>query len=278
MKPHSNIRGSTLITVIVIASISILVGLRVFSGFQNQLQDRRQIQLASGAAVARRTIINTIESGPSLLRTIQANANLSCLLTNGSDCNGRSGALDLRRSDNSIVVSPGGTSGFTLEGRPCSGFQPAGGNDACPLSYQLNFSFDCTASCLAKKPASEPFALSPAVRVTGQLLFRPKELGSLGSLNLTRFDINYLRGQSQLTAAELQNNCASMGGTWDAPGNKCELPVMRIGMCPTHHFFTGLDASNNPICRPVAMVGADCRGRSAVVGITDWGAFLCGKF
>lgn len=77
--------------------------------------------------------------------------------------------------------------GFNAMGEPCNpqAFAMAGGNDACPFRYELQWSAVCD-------PSGTPTCINPQVLLNAHLYYRPADMKNLGPIDENNLSINGL--------------------------------------------------------------------------------------
>lgn len=93
------------------------------------------------------------------------NTSLDCI-RNGTPCAAGGGGLFRIRSGSDVVYYDPVTSasaGFSPDGTPCNTFDPANGNDACPMRLDLRWTPNC--------PAAGP-CINPPVQIQARMLYR----------------------------------------------------------------------------------------------------------
>jgi hypothetical protein len=151
--------------------------------------------IAIGLAISRTDLVNNVQNDQAWSRTVQdiTNASLSCLRLE-TDCysgTAANGTFQLRDAADAVVYdgrSP--TSGFTIQGLPCTTFDPVLGNPLCPIHYDLRWEAQCIASP----------CINPPIKVTATADVRFAEKRAT-VVNLTRFNFTMFRKRIYCAAA-----------------------------------------------------------------------------
>lgn len=143
--------------------------------------------ISIGLAIAKTALVNNIQNDQSWSRTVQdlGNTSMDCL-RNQTDCfsgTPATGFFALRDAANTLTYngqSP--TEGFTIQGTPCSTYDPVNGNALCPIRFNVQWVALCTGlPCI-----------NPPLRVIGtaEVKFTAKRSTVV---NLSRFNFDVYR-------------------------------------------------------------------------------------
>lgn len=289
-------RGSALTMVLVASAVTMIAMGGTAVWLNHGLKQQHNVELAAMANTLQSRIRSYIESQESWRRTLTGDSQFECMLVDGTDCSTAGGTcvtstpdgscggdgtisggyVDLRDPAGEIYVrKPSGSiyqQGFDINGKPCAEFTMSG-NDICPFRYEIQWHPRCSGSCPSTLPTGALFATNIELEMRATLLFKPSS-GAYGELNVAKYSFTHVRNQSGILATQ----CASMGGTFNATLQSCDLPMISGSPCPAHTFVIGVDASRNRVCQTTKMIDNRCMNGSAIVGIDDAGRFICGKF
>lgn len=181
-------RGMGLVEVMITASIIAIVALGLATLFKDVFTVQNRANLGATANQLKSLIKAAIEDGKAWGYTVAANASLICLDPNDvTQCT--SGAaitgISLRQADNAVLLNDASSAnGFTTGGAACASWA-AGGNNACPFSYDITVRFECVAAATCK---------NPSVTVEALMMFSPLDQQLKASINPANYNVLVIRG------------------------------------------------------------------------------------
>jgi Tfp pilus assembly protein PilV len=160
-------RGMGLVEIMITASIIAVIALGLATLFKDVFTVQNRSNLGATANQLKNLMEAAIKDGKAWGHTVTANASLTCLdNTNSTQCT--SGAaitgIDLKQSDSTTLLNnSSAANGFTTGGAACNSWS-AGGNNACPFSYDITVRLTCMSGATCK---------NPNVRVEAVMKFSP---------------------------------------------------------------------------------------------------------
>jgi len=212
-------RGLTLVELLVSVSLVSILALGAAVLGSQVVKFSSQISSVDAAQTIRERALEIINSEQGWNRTISNAANaavFNCLVL-GTDCSAAPGGQF------SIVDSGGlwtdhtnGNWGFDASGLPCTSYNSAAGNDACPFRLNVSWMPIC-----AGAPCT-----NPEIRIVGNLEFSPATKDGQGAkINKDRFALDFVRGAADSLAA----TCRTLNGRFNLATRTCVMPL--VGRC-----------------------------------------------
>lgn len=174
-----NVKGMTIVEVMVAAGLASIVSLGVATMMQNMFIEQKRVALFATLNDLKVKITNNINDPNAWAKTMAANTSLSCL-TGNTTCTATTTPLKIILKDGAnntaydlLDWSSTGSNGFTEGGANCTGFSAAtgSGNDKCPISYRLVIDMKC--------PSPATTCTNPQLKITGRLIYNPSTTGTL---------------------------------------------------------------------------------------------------
>lgn len=187
LKSFLNKKGVTLVEVMVSAAMTAIVSLGVATMMQNSFKEQRRIVLLDTLKNQKTKFESMIRDQAIWNSTMNSSTHNSALIFNqmrAATPVSETGYVNpvefkLVYTDNTLAFdllgpddNSGTFAGFTEKGQACTTFNPATGNDDCPISYRLMIGTDCTtgAQCV-----------NPQLKLVARLVFNPSSSGTLNS-------------------------------------------------------------------------------------------------
>lgn len=209
MKTLLNAKGFSLVEAMIgLGALSLTATVMLnFANTQRLFASKNSSQTALTSL--RENILNTIVNQPSWDRTKTMNASLACMSTYPSTCpDGFGGDINIYTSNGTLLVdSLNPSSGFTLAGKPCTGYS-AQGNDLCPLKASVSWQARCSGIEGCKFPQeviSVNFVYSPA---------QQRQI-----TNFSNFNVYQLSRRNLSENASPTTICSSAGRIYIGSGN-----------------------------------------------------------
>lgn len=146
-------------------------------------------------------------------------------------------------------------------------------------------------SCISALAAGKLVASRPAVFIEGQLAYKPANKVGQYFKELDPSAIpRFRRGLSSDEDMTIEKLCTAMGGTWVTDLGYCATvltaakslnsvcPDGSMRCCPPGTYFKGIGKNGGPNCENLGLMMRKCTTGWAMVGISEWGEFICGKF
>ncbi len=242
--------------------------------------DYQAIQLILSQAAA------VIENDQAWLATVQANPNMSCLLSNSAPCPMTEQVITLKNGfvsaagGSSNLSTPGGSEGFDKNSLICNEYNSAGGHSKCVYAIRVSWQPDCVAPCVSVKSATNLFARSPKQRLKVDVVFNSNSDSRPAEISLLKTQSSFIRGQF---SSSVQSFCNSIPGKVSAGGLVCQFNYNATDcLSGGGRMVDYVDVDGNVVCKRPAMFGngtdnAKCDDGSAMVGV-EGDTMICDVF
>lgn len=230
-----NSKGASIVSQIVALFLVSIAFYMVFSGLSLFNKTRISYYRQTALEGTRNLVIQALESEIGLANTIAANPALACLGTR-TDCSAQAGTawpIKVVSADGVTIVDPTvATQGFYSDGTICNTFDAANGNDLCPMKLAVTWTPVCGAGP----------CLNPQNQFSGA--FTLVANSSSEAINVQRYSFKVFPSNYDST---LENNCTSLGGTFDGAAGTCGLPL-KNATCPLGQVVRNVSDDNIAQC------------------------------
>lgn len=155
------------------------------------------------------------------------------------------------------------TAGFDMKGKPCTGFNPDIGNDACPIHYDVSLK-------------SRVFQNSNWIdTVKFSLKYRPATAGLQVNVNAADYSFDLVRNLDPQSA---ESACIAIGGNYITSENSCSKRLTKdYPACRGVNTFRGLASGpGGGNCEAKAIVATSCPGSQVIKGFRE-SRPICGE-
>lgn len=238
-------KGFTIVELLLAAGIVAAMMGGVATYVKLSSDTKRKLDTGLALSGIKENMIRTMNSGAAWTVMVAENPSLACLKVGSPGCaDGTTGPIAVYDSSGKMISGVQQTSGFDRSGEPCNTYNPAGSTTGCVFRYNVRW----TAMC------SFTPCLDPQIRVTGELEYSPTDPKHKNEVDSKRYSFNFFRSETVMNSLEAV--CVSIGGTFNAGTNSCQLPWSNF-TCPQGTVIRGLNAGNQPNCYYPSAVACD---------------------